>query len=285
MYMKKLLILLISLLPFIAKAQSGQSKITLKNGTEITGIVKSIDPAGDIVLSLAGNEVSFRMVDVAKIEEVISNNASVNETQQPQLKSDEKLIVTDKAPYPESFDLKIGNETVKMILVRGGDMNMGFAGRHSISMNSEPVHKVGVTSFYMSNTYVTSKIVSELTNKISNKQYYKTSWDKANYIVQGIAIKLKLSVRLPTEAEWEYAACSKEQDILFERCKDFEFCNDLYGDYQDVEYRVDPKGPEKQKYGIHVVRSYSQNKGKFCRKGSDSSNYFRLVIKAKDIKQ
>ena len=36
-------------------AQAGYSIITLKNGTEIKGIVKSIDPVGDIVVSLAGN--------------------------------------------------------------------------------------------------------------------------------------------------------------------------------------------------------------------------------------
>lgn len=266
-------------------AQAGYSIITLKNGTEIKGIVKSIDPVGDIVVSLAGNDVSLKMADVIKIDGANNEDVSDNEPQQTQLNSDEKLIVTDRASYPESFDLKIGKETIKMILVRGGDMNMGFAGRHSISMNSEPVHKVGVTSFYMSNTFVTSKIVSEVKNKNSKKQYYKTSWYKANEIVQNIAIKLGLPVRLPTEAEWEYAACSKEQGKLFEKCNDFEHCKDLYADYKDVEYRVDPKGPEKQKYGIHVVRSYSQNKGKLCRNGSESDLFFRLVIKAKDVKR
>ena len=54
-------------------AQSGQCMITLKNGTVITGVVKSIDPVGDVVISLAGELINLKMTDVAKIEEKTEN--------------------------------------------------------------------------------------------------------------------------------------------------------------------------------------------------------------------
>lgn len=276
--------------PLVSSAQDKMSVVTLKSGTELKGVIKAIDPTDALTIVIAGVETKIKMADVARVEELTSNNNAVSEASQPQLAADDKLVVTDKADYPESFDLKIGNERIKMILVRGGDLNMGFDGRGSRSMNSEPVHKVGVTSFYISETFVTSSIVSEVSEKTSRKDYYKTTWKKANEIVQGIASKVGLPVRLPLEAEWEYAACSREQEKIFDKCQDSEYCNDFYDDYKDTEYRLDPKGPSKGKNGQHVIRAYSQAKGKLSRIGSDfDSNiafytfYFRIAIKAKDI--
>lgn len=285
--MKKLLILLIILFPLFANAQEKQAVVTLKNGTELKGIIKSINPTESLVIIIAGIETKIMMTDVARVEELSSNNNDIaDETTQTQLNKDKdkKLIVTDRNNYQESFDLKIGKETIKMILVRGGDMNMGFDGKHSLSMNSEPVHKVGVTSFYISETFVTSSIVSEVSIKSGKKDYYKTTWKKANEIVQSIANKVGLPIRLPLEAEWEYAACSQEQEKIFGKCSALEFCNDWYDEYKDTEYRVDPKGPNKGKHGLHVIRSYSHEKGKLSRAGGADANYnFRLVIKAKDL--
>ena len=283
--MRTLLTIILLLLSIgIANAQTVQSKITLKNGTVITGVVKSIDPADALTITIGTVDMNVKMTDVAKIESINENNngnmVSLNDLNL----STKKLIVTDNADYPESFDLKIGKETLKMILVRGGDLKMGFNGKHSISMNSEPVHRVGVTSFYMSDNYVTNNIIGEVTGKPKKSGYYKSVWWNDNDMATSIAVKLGLSVRLPTEAEWEYAACSSVQDKIFNKCKDFEYCRDFFGDYTDEEYKVDPKGPDNNKNDKHVIRAYSQEDGKFSRKGSTSKYCFRLVIKAKDIK-
>ena len=120
--MKKLLFLLIALLPLIASAQSGQSVVTLKNGTELKGTIKAIDPTEGLTIVIAGVEAKIKMADVARVEEESQASVSVpTAAAQPQLGEKDKLVVTDFADYPESFDLQVGNSKIKMILVRGGD--------------------------------------------------------------------------------------------------------------------------------------------------------------------
>lgn len=284
--MKKLLFLLIALLPLIASAQSGQSVVTLKNGTELKGTIKAIDPTEGLTIVIAGVEAKIKMADVARVEE--ESQASVSAptaAAQPQLGEKDKLVVTDFADYPESFDLQVGNSKIKMILVRGGDMNMGFDGKGSRAMRSEPVHKVGVTSFYMSENFITSKVVSEVTDKSSKKEFYTAwKWKGANQIVDSIAKITGMPVRLPTEAEWEYAACSPQQNVIFCNCRNFEYILDFYDEYKDIEYRIDPTGPMKGSF--HVVRAYERSRGKLDRSecfDKGERNNFRIVIKAKDV--
>ena len=278
-----------AIMPMVVNAQNGKVVVTLKNGTTIVGDVKSIDPTDAVTIVIAGIETSIKMSDVSKIEDVDKDPSATLTSTDNQMDKSTKLIVTDFADYPDSLYFVVGSKSVKMILVRGGDIYMGYNGKHSLSMKSEPIHKVGVTSFYMSEIFVTSEIASQVTGKTRKKYYYSENiWNKTNKLVQSIAAKTGVQVRLPTEAEWEYAACSPVQDKLFTYCQGAEYCSDWYDSFKDIEYRVDPTGPIKGKN--RVIRAYNGKRGKFDRslRPFDDNLYnnifFRLVIKAKDIK-
>lgn len=281
--MKNIVIISIALFfSLIACAQS-TSKVTLRNGTEILGTIKSIDPSDAVIIVISGIETTIQMSDIAKIEENHQASSTL-----PVLSPEDKLTVTDFADYPESFMLKIGNENIKMILVRGGDMNMGFEGRHSRRYNSEPLHLVKVTSFYISETYVSNAIANYLKGKKPKKGYYDTtSWEKSDELIRLIANISGVPVRLPTEAEWEYASCSPVQNLIFSECKEAEYCFDYFGNYDNKNGSIDPQGP--QNGSNHVCRTYAfgtyPESCKFERFKSPiiGHTYLRLAVKAKDV--
>ena len=157
-------IFLLMLLPIIAIAQNKLTTVTLKNGMELRGTIKSIDLSEALTIVISGVETTIKMSDVAKIEEEKDKLPSVS-----QLSPSEKLIVTDTANYPESFVLDVYGTKIKMILVKGGEMNMGFDGDDSLDMKSEPVHRVKVTSFYISDEFIPSLLAAKLTDRKINK--------------------------------------------------------------------------------------------------------------------
>jgi formylglycine-generating enzyme required for sulfatase activity len=96
-----------------------------------------------------------------------------------------------------------------MVLVEGGSFDMG---NNNGDNNERPVHHVTVSSFYISKYLVTQAQWQAVmgdnpsSNKCDNCPVDNITWDEAQAYCQKKSELIGLTCRLPTEAEWEYAA-------------------------------------------------------------------------------
>ena len=109
----------------------------------------------------------------------------------------------------------IGGVTFNMVSVTGGTFTMGFTGETPISEeeNALPAHQVTLSSYRIGETEVTQALwVAVMGNNPShytgdtNRPVESVSWNDCQEFITQLNQITGMTFRLPTEAEWEFAA-------------------------------------------------------------------------------
>ena len=259
-----ILALVISCLGF---AQERITKVILKNGVTITGKIVEFNPVSNIVLSVAGFDSRIEMSDIDSIDEVKKEEPVENIA---------NLKVVDTTSYEETKLIQVGPYSVEMVLVRGSVFEMGYDGRGSRSMYSEPVHPVQLSSFYVNKSPVTKEVVDfviEGKETKNDKAYSTSSWKRANRVAEALASQTNLPIRLITEAQCEYISSA---EVVFSKLdvkkNEIVYCYDFYSEYKKTATpQVDPIGPNDGTK--HAIRFFTGEDEEIYTRISDNSKY------------
>ncbi|MBI5587990.1 MAG: SUMF1/EgtB/PvdO family nonheme iron enzyme [Deltaproteobacteria bacterium] len=140
---------------------------------------------------------------------------------------------------------------IDMALVKGGCYKMGdFIGEGDD--DERPVHEVCLTDFYMQTTEVTQDLFEAVMGynpskyKDPKKPVTGVSWHGATAFIKKLNEEKKGFYRLPTEAEWEYAARSGGKDDMWAGTRNEGQLDDYawFGDNSDGDlHQVKQKKP------------------------------------------
>ena len=193
---------------------------------------------------------------------------------------------------PSEQTFNVNGVEFKMIKVEGGTFSMGATSEQSsvADVDEYPVHSVTLSDYYIGETEVTQELWEAVMG--SNPSEFKgnnqrpverVSWNDCQEFIKKLNQLTGKEFRLPTEAEWEYAARGGKysKDYVYKysgsnnadevawynyNSRDethpvktkkanklglydmsgnvWEWCNDRYGDYQSNS-QTNPTGPSK----------------------------------------
>jgi len=174
----------------------GNTATRIRNLNTLSSNVKNI------ISKMTINQKSNRYVTCYNCSEEIKGNGTVNnviKTPEPKIQIIEKTKTIEK---PNTIE-------PEMIFVEGGTFMMGSDDGEN---DEKPVHSVTVNSFYISKYEVTQKEWLEIMgnnpsySKGDNLPVENVSWNDIQEFIKKLNQTTGKTYRLPTEAEWEYAA-------------------------------------------------------------------------------
>ena len=204
-----------------------------------------------------------------------------------------------------AFTFKANGVTFKMVLVDGGSFIMGGTTEQGddAEKKEKPAHRVDLSSFYIGETEVTQALWEAVmadnpsTMKGYNLPVESVNWHDCNKFIDNLNKITGAKFRLPTEAEWEFAARggNKSKKYKYSGSDDInnvawhdgnskgkthpvktkqpnelglydmsgnvdEWCLDWYGDYES-EPQTDPTGPQTGSFRVLRGGSFFFGKG------------------------
>ncbi|HZK08741.1 MAG TPA: SUMF1/EgtB/PvdO family nonheme iron enzyme [Bacteroidales bacterium] len=186
-------------------------------------------PVGTYTLKIAaeGHRTAEEIL-VLKASEKLSKSISLEQGSDPEPDT-EKVVSLEKVNYTD--------HGIDMVFVKGGTFTMGCTSEQSNCRGDEkPTHQVTLSDFYIGKYEVTQKQWREVmgaSTSFSNPSYNTgcdncpvemVSWNDVQEFIKKLNQKTGKKYRLPTEAEWEYAARGgAKSDVERSRNADFKY--------------------------------------------------------------
>lgn len=125
-------------------------------------------------------------------------------------------------PYQLWNQAPSGEPPTDMVMVKGGKFIMG---NNEGKLNARPAHEVELSDFYIGKYEVTQGLWHRVmnsdtsgTNYCSNCPVYDKKWDSIQLFITKLNQLSGKKYRLPTEAEWEYAAMGGQLSKGYKYC-------------------------------------------------------------------
>ena len=183
--------------------------------------------------------------DATSLIDALLDGGNVNSTENADCNNDGNVTITDLTmlidallggtalPDKDSEIITVNGVSFKMVKVPGGTFTMGgTAGQGDQTYDDEfPLHEVTLSSFSIGETEVTQALwqavmgsnPSNFTGDL-NLPVEMVSWSDCQTFIAKLNQMTGMSFRLPTEAEWEYAARGgkKSHDYMFAGSNDLD---------------------------------------------------------------
>ena len=215
------------------------------------------------------------------------------------------IVYKGEIPQSTIETIVVNGVKFNMVKIKGGTFRMGATSEQSNYDNDEkPVHSVTLSDYYMGETEVTQELWEAVMGSNpsrfmgdNQRPVERVSWDDCQEFIKKLNQLTGKEFRLPTEAEWEYAARGgkysrgykysgsnnsdevawygtnsgdKTHPVATKKANELglydmsgnvlEWCNDWYGDYHSNS-QTNSTGPSQGEYRVLRGGSWDFNDG------------------------
>ena len=172
----------------------------------------------DMVISEARQAVSNGNTTHAinLLQKAIDNQTirDLNCSNYSRLAEEKRRIEAQQSSTGQNLTITANGVTFTMVAVQGGTFTMGATSEQGSDAysNEKPAHRVTLSDYYIGQTEVTQALWQAVMGsnpserKGQNLPVEKVSWDDCQQFITKLNQLTGRRFRLPTEAEWEYAA-------------------------------------------------------------------------------